>query len=212
MREMHAAMPWQSLVGSTMHLDSHDVPRFRTVTGGGITGWTDTAGRGRDRHLVGLAMQMTMPGVPVVFMGDEIGLTGVDGEHARTPFPWRRPEEWDDATLAAYRTWIAVRRDLVALRRGGLRWLSAEGDSITYLREHPEQTVLVHLTRAATGPTRLPLRTLGAHVRGFTSIAGATPAVEGTDLVLPGDGPAALVGGRRLAAPQFHRPAGETGA
>ena len=194
MREMHAAMPWQSLVGSTMHLDSHDVPRFRTVTGGGITGWTDTAGRGRDRHLVGLAMQMTMPGVPVVFMGDEIGLTGVDGEHARTPFPWRRPEEWDDATLAAYRTWIAVRRDLVALRRGGLRWLSAEGDSITYLREHPEQTVLVHLTRAATGPTRLPLRTLGAHVRGFTSIAGATPAVEGTDLVLPGDGPAALVG------------------
>ena len=146
MREMHAAMPWQSLVSSTMHLDSHDVPRFRTVTGGGTDGWIDTKGHGRDRHLVGLAMQMTMPGVPVVFMGDEIGLTGVDGEHARTPFPWSRSDEWDDATLAAYRTWIGVRRDHVALRRGGLRWLGAEGDSITYLREHPEQTVLVHLT------------------------------------------------------------------
>jgi alpha-glucosidase len=192
MREMHAAMPWQSLVGSTMHLDSHDVPRFRTVTGGGTDGWTDTRGRGRDRHLVGVALQMTMPGVPVVFMGDEIGLTGVDGEHARTPFPWGRPDEWDHATLAAYRTWIAVRREHVALRRGGLRWLHAEGDAITYLREHPEQTVLVHLTRAQTAPTFVPLAALGPDVRGFTTIAGAQPRVEGDHVVLPGDGPASL--------------------
>ncbi len=192
MREMHAAMPWQSLVGSTMHLDSHDVPRFRTVTGGGTDGWTDTRGRGRDRHLVGVALQMTMPGVPVVFMGDEIGLTGVDGEHARTPFPWGRPDEWDHATLAAYRTWIAVRREHVALRRGGLRWLHADGDSITYVREHPEQTVLVHLTRAQTAPTSVPLAALGPDVRGFTAIAGAQPRVEGDHVVLPGDGPAAL--------------------
>ena len=95
----------------------------------------------------------------MVFAGDEIGLTGVDGEHARTPFPWRRRDEWDDATLEAYRTWIAVRREHVALRRGGLRWLAADGDSMTYLREHPEQTVLVHLTRA---PTQADPRAAGA--------------------------------------------------
>ena len=88
MREVHAAIPWQSYVASTMHLTPHDSARFCTVP------WRRPrpAGStprvvGRDRHLVGLAMQMTMPGVPVVFMGDEIGLTGVDGEHARTPFP-----------------------------------------------------------------------------------------------------------------------------
>jgi alpha-glucosidase len=192
MREVHAAMPWQSYVGSTMHLDSHDVPRFRTVTGGGTDGWIDAKGRGRDRHLVGLAIQMTMPGVPVVFMGDEIGLTGLDGEHARTPFPWDRREEWDQATLDAYRTWIGVRREHVALRRGGLRWLAASGDSMTYLREHPEQTVLVHVTRAATSPTEIPLAVLGPDVRGCTAVAGAEPVIRGDVLVLPGDGPAAL--------------------
>ena len=192
MRDVHAAMPWQSFTGSTMHLDSHDVARFRTVVGGGTDGWVDRDGLGRDRHLVGVALQMTMPGVPVVFAGDEIGLTGVDGEHARTPFPWRRRDEWDEATLEAYRTWIAVRREHVALRRGGLRWLGADGDSMTYLREHPEQTVLVHLTRAPTAPTSVPLAALGPDVRGFTAIAGAQPWVEGAHVVLPGDGPAAL--------------------
>ena len=60
-------------------------------------------------------------------MGDEIGLTGLDGEHARTPFPWRRPDEWDEPTLAAYRTWIGYGATHVALRRGGLRWLRADG-------------------------------------------------------------------------------------
>ena len=64
MRDVHAAMPWQSFTGSTMHLDSHDVARFRTVVGGGTDGWVDHDGLGRDRHLVGVALQMTMPGVP----------------------------------------------------------------------------------------------------------------------------------------------------
>lgn len=193
MREVHAAMPWQSFTASTMHLDSHDVPRFRTVAGGGTDGWIDTAGRGRDRHLVGLALQMTMPGVPVVFAGDEIGLTGLDGEHARTPIPWARRAEWDEATLAAYRTWIALRLEHVALRRGGLRWLRAEGHAMTYLREHPDQTLLVHLTRAATTPSSVPLAALGPGVRGFVPLVGAAPVVDGGRLVLPGDGPAALV-------------------
>ena len=192
MRDVHASMPWQSFAGSTMHLDSHDVPRFRTVTGGGTDGWIDRKGIGRDRHLVGLAIQMTMPGVPVVFMGDELGLTGLDGEHSRTPFPWLRPDEWDEPTLAAYRSWIRLRRDHVALRRGGLRWLHASGESMTFLREHPDETLLVHVNRSATGPTALPLAPLGADVRGVTWLVGDGKVADGT-LELPGDGPAAYV-------------------
>jgi alpha-glucosidase len=191
MREVHAAVPWQSYVASTMHLDSHDSARFRTVVGGGSSGLVASTGAGQERHLVGLALQMTMPGVPVVFMGDEIGLTGVDGEHSRTPFPWQGRQDWDDETLAAYRTWIAVRREHIALRRGGLRWLAAEGDSITYLREHPDETVLVHLTRALCEPTVVPLRALGVHVRGCAVIQGIAPDLAGDRLVLSGEGPTA---------------------
>jgi len=188
MREVHSAMPWWSWAGSTAHLDSHDTPRFRTVAGGGTDGWVDRAGVGRDRHLAGLALQMTLPGVPVVFMGDEIGLTGLDGEHSRTPYPWTRRDEWDAATLEAYRTWIALRADNVALRRGGLRWVHTAPDSMTFLREHPDQTLLVHVTRDAHAPVRVPWRTLGLDdPRDLRPLAGPAPTAEGPTLLLPGE-------------------------
>ena len=187
MREVHGAMPWASWMSSTMHLDSHDVPRFRTVAGGGIDGGVDTAGTGRDRHLVGLGLQMTMPGVPVVFMGDELGLTGVDGEHARTPFPWTRPDSWDDPTLHAYRSWIALRRSSVALRRGSMRWLHASGDAMTYLREHPDETLLVHATRAPGAPVTLPAGALGPGRHELSPLVGEPAATGGGAITLPGD-------------------------
>ncbi len=185
MREVHGSMPWTSWQGSTMHLDSHDTPRFRTVTGGGTDGGVDLDGRGRDLHLVGLALQMTMPGVPVVFMGDELGLTAVDGEHARTPYPWDRPDGWDGETFAAYQRWIALRRGHVALRRGGLRWLDAGTDSMTFLREHDDETLLVHAVRRPAGPVSLPAHALGPDLV-LETLAGAPATVAGSELLLPG--------------------------
>ena len=192
MRLVHAAMPWASWGASTSHLDSHDTPRFRTVVGGGTDGWIDAAGRGRARHLAGLALQMTLPGVPTVFMGDELGLTALDGEQARTPFPWHRDREWDAPTLAAYRTWGALRRDHVALRRGGLRWVHAGKDSLTFLREHPDQRVLVHVARADHPPLRIPLAALGlTSATQPTTLAGDDLTGLDASLVLPAGGPAA---------------------
>jgi alpha-glucosidase len=135
---------------------------------------------------------MTLPGVPTVFAGDEIGLTGVDGEHARTPFPWHRRDDWDEPTLQAYRAWTALRRESVALRRGGLRWVHAGDDAMTFLREHPDERVLVHVARADHPPVALPLRALG--IRGEDDLRvlhGAAARVFGGDLLLPADGPAA---------------------
>ena len=187
MRDVHGAVPWTSWASSTNHLDSHDTPRFRTVTGGGVDGRVDAAGVGRDRHLVGLGLQMTMPGVPVVFMGDELGLTGVDGEHARTPYPWERRDTWDGPTFDAYRSWIGLRRAHVALRRGGMRWLHAEGDTMTYLREHPDQTLLVHANRTATAPVTVPAAALGPGVLGLEPLTGPPATLADGTITLPGD-------------------------
>ena len=63
---------------------------------------------------------------------------------------------------------------------------------MTYLREHPEETVLVHVNRSATGPTALPLASLGADVREVTWLVGEGKVADGK-LELPGDGPAAYV-------------------
>jgi alpha-glucosidase len=191
MREVHAGAPWAAWAASTLHLDSHDTPRFRTVVGGGTSGWVDADGVGRARHLVGLALQMTLPGVPSVFAGDELGLTALDGEHARTPFPWKRTREWDEPTYAAFHRWIGLRRAHVALRRGSLRWADVGDDSMTYLREHPEERLLVHLARAHHAPVRLPLAALGG--RAVETLAGDDARVDGGVVELPAGGPAAHV-------------------
>ena len=193
MRDTHGSMPWASWLGSTMHLDSHDTPRFRTVTGGGTDGGVDAAGVGRDRHLVGLGLQMTMPGVPVVFMGDELGLTAVDGEHARTPYPWTKPDTWDHPTLDAYRSWIGLRRQHVALRRGGLRWLHADGGTMVYLREHPEQTLLVHAARATGDPVSIPLGALDPRIADLETLTGSTAELTDAAVILTAAGPGVSV-------------------
>jgi hypothetical protein len=78
--------------------------------------------------------------------------------------------------------------DLNHLRRGGLRWLAIQDESLTFLRESPEQSILVHAARAAHPLTTIPAATLGHRLVG---LAG-TPDLDPTTLdgyALPSAGP-----------------------
>jgi alpha-glucosidase len=193
MRDFAASVPWRSWEGASNELSTHDTPRVRTVVGGGTRGGLGAGAAGRDRQLAALALLAALPGVPTVFAGDEIGLTGVDGEHARTPFPWHRRQEWDGETLDAYRRWLALRHEHVALRRGGLRWVHVGADSLTFLREHPAERVLVHVARAPHHAVVLPRTALG--LRGTatpSALYGSATIGEDSDtLELPASGPSA---------------------
>jgi alpha-glucosidase len=167
MRAFRAGVPWQSTLHSWTLLDSHDSPRFSTVA------------KSREKHIVGVGLQMTTPGVPMVFAGDELGLQGAWGEDARRTMRWDRGSEWDQALLAEYRTLIALRRTLPALQRGGIRYVHVSGDAIAYLRETPDETLLCLASRAAHEPVRVPF--------------GSLETLYGEDVrdgVLPADGPA----------------------
>ena len=93
--------------------DDARVPRRRPVAVGRSTpGRCSTATTPRasapsparaSATLVGIGLQMTTPGVPMVFAGDELGLEGDWGEDARRTMPWDRPESWDADLLASYR-------------------------------------------------------------------------------------------------------------
>src|SRR5699024_12728280 len=48
-----------------------------------------------------------------------------------------------------YAALIRTRRNSPALTAGGLRWVHAEEDALVFLREHPDETALVHVARAA---------------------------------------------------------------
>jgi len=79
-------------------LGSHDTPRILTVAQG------DTA-----RVKLAMAFQMTYPGAPVIYYGDEIGMTGGKDPGCRGAFPWD-PAQWN---MELYR-WV---RQLTRLRR-----------------------------------------------------------------------------------------------
>jgi alpha-glucosidase len=176
MRAFRAGIPWESVLHSWVLLDSHDTARFRTVAGS------------REAQLVGLGLQLTSPGVPMVFAGDELGLEGAWGEDARRPMPWEREDEWDAELLDAYRRLIALRRSSPALARGGIRYAHVGADAIAYLRETPDERLLCLAARRAHDPIRLPLAALGC--RELETLTGAEALCADGIALLPADGPA----------------------
>ena len=175
MRAFRAGVPWEFVLHSWAILDSHDSPRFRTIAGS------------RDRQLVGIGLQMTMPGVPMVFAGDELGLEGEWGEDARRTMPWDRSDAWDPALLDEYRRLIGLRRSRPALACGGIRFAFVDDNVIVYLRETGGERLLCLASRDEHAPVRLPLSGLGALE--LESLYGSEADLESDDAVLPAVGP-----------------------
>ncbi|GAB3801647.1 maltodextrin glucosidase [Humibacter antri] len=194
-----AAFPWRVRLATMNALDTHDVPRFRTHALPGAVP-------------VALGLSMTMPGIPVVWAGDEFGLTAEDGEASRMPMPWQllddaaRDPRVDAATGATaahaqeahrlYRELIRLRREHPALNDGGFRWLHVGDDVLVFVREHADESVLVVAARAS------------ADVRlSYESAAGWEQArVVFGDVALEVDAPAEEDDGGvrvRVSGPQF---------
>jgi len=125
-------------------LDSHDTARLLSLARG-------------DKSTMRLAtlFQMTYPGAPSVYYGDEIGLRGTvlyDEPHrdrdARWPFPWDGRAGWDLELLEYFKGAIALRHAHAALRRGQFIQLLAAGDVFAYARHDEQETLIVALNAA----------------------------------------------------------------
>ena len=112
-------------------LDSHDVSRFLSLCDGNT-----------DRYRLAVLFVMTFIGMPTVFYGDEQGAQGVTEEEYRRPMPWK---EGSRQLYAFFKDAIAMRHDLVALRRGDFRMLCAEKGSrlLVFSRTYQKQSVAV---------------------------------------------------------------------
>jgi alpha-glucosidase len=176
MRAFRAGAPWSAVLHSWSLLDSCDSARFRTIAGS------------RERQLVGVGLQMTLPGVPVVCAGDELGIEGEWGEDGRRTMPWGRAERWDHALEGGYRALIALRRSSPALARGGMRVAYVDPDAIVFLREGLRERVLVLASRCGGGEVRLPMSALGASET--ETLYGCDARIEAECVVLPAAGPA----------------------
>jgi glycosidase len=130
-------------------LSSHDTARFLTV-----------AGNDRRRLLAATLFQLTVPGTPSIYYGDEVGMTGGDDPDSRGTFPTELPAE-GEALRDAIRTLVSLRRSRQALRRGSWE-LSDEGDvAFSFLRRWGEETLAVGIN-TSDEPVTLRLGAAGS--------------------------------------------------
>ena len=104
----------QNLVGS------HDTPRLLTVAHGD-----------RTALLLATLLQMTLPGAPGVYYGDEVGMEGGPDPDNRRGMAW---EVVGGDIFTAVRSLVAVRRRHIALRHGDWRLLRSGGDALVFER------------------------------------------------------------------------------
>jgi neopullulanase len=159
---LQALYPWSVTMSMLNLLGSHDMARFLTLARG-------------DTSAVRLAtlFQMTYPGAPSIYYGDEIGMTGGHDPANRGAFPWHRQDDWDTDLLHDFQRLIALRRAHPALRRGTFKVLYAGNGTFAYSRQLGGETIVVALNVSrATRRVSLPLDGLVAEGTGFEAVWG----------------------------------------
>ncbi|BCW43663.1 glycoside hydrolase family 13 protein [Arthrobacter sp. StoSoilB5] len=138
-QDLSAGFSWGVRNNNMNALNTHDTARAATVM---IDGG----------QKVGAVLTFTLPGIPVLFAGDEFGLEGFNGEDSRTPMPWG----WQEGKSGRhpvkdlrpfYSGLGRLRSELPALSEGGVRWIHAEGDALVFVRETADSAVLVIAAR-----------------------------------------------------------------
>ncbi|MBE3583998.1 MAG: glycoside hydrolase family 13 protein [Limnochordaceae bacterium] len=162
LRHVLLSYPPQGVAMAFNVVDSHDTERMLTALGGGNLGEKPRAAAvNRMRALV--TVQFTLPGVPVIYYGDERGMLGEkldDWDAQRAPVPW---DELDDQIFDWYKKLVWLRRNHPALRGARLELVYANNTNgvLAYRRPvpgHPELDLVV-VTGARLEPVHffLPL-------------------------------------------------------
>lgn len=146
-------------------LGNHDVPRFASVANG------DTSGDGFSpapqptdpkvyrKLAVAFGALFTLPGAPIVYYGDELGLAGRGDPDTRRPYPDEASLSDDQRALRAFvRSLGRVRACARPLRRGALKTVAVDAEHWVFLREAEDGArVLVAITREDAGGITAPL-------------------------------------------------------
>ncbi len=163
--EAMSRMPTPSIYCAMDELSNHDHSRFMTRTNGRI-GRLNTVGgeaAGWDIHpevfREAAVIQMTWPGAPTIYYGDEAGLVGWTDPDNRRTYPW---EHEDQVMIEFFRALAKLRKGLPALRYGSVKPLCAGWGYIAYARFDAETAVIVTCNNTdQTILIDLPLRDVG---------------------------------------------------
>jgi len=130
-------------IHSVRFLSTHDHPRLASLAF--VKGTTE-------RLPLAYALLFTLPGIPMLLYGEELGLRSTETDRApedvwpdRMPMPWSTPSLRDPLMLATMRTLMRVRRESEALRSGSLEILFADATTLVYRRALDREIIDVAL-------------------------------------------------------------------
>lgn len=169
-------------------LGSHDRERLFTMLGGapnpdGLSEAECAAYRLGDDQ-VGLAiarlwvialLQMTLPGVPCVYYGDELGLEGFRDPFNRATMPWEGERGHADCRTV-YRNAIALRKTLPVLVDGDFEPFSSGDDVFGFWRRGEGESVCVIANASLSTSHTVKVPMVGEIVSDV--ISGRTPRVS----------------------------------
>ncbi len=155
-----------NLMGNIM--DSHDKVRFMAYADGEIPlsgnvdaselGWKNPPAvehkSSYKKLRLYLSYLLTIPGIPVIDYGDEIGMTGAaDPDNRRMMRFGSQLSNWEKENLVDVRKIVSLRKNNSALRYGDFQTLDVDTSCFVYLRSDMNQRVLVALNKSDSEKT-----------------------------------------------------------
>lgn len=154
-----------SLQVAMNELSNHDHSRFLTRTNHRVGRVANlgpaAASEGVDVDVMreAVMMQMTWPGAPTLYYGDEAGQCGFTDPDNRRTYPWGHENK---ELIAYHRDMIRVHKEHPVLTRGSFRFLGGERHCIAYSRfTEKEQIVVVFNNSDETKQLEVPVWTAG---------------------------------------------------
>ncbi len=145
-----------SLQCAMNELSNHDHSRFLTRTnkkvGRAEQLGTDAAGRGINKAVMkeAVVFQMTWPGAPTLYYGDEAGQVGFTDPDNRRTYPWGS-EDMD--LLNFHREMIRIHKEHEAFKTGSIQFVWGEYNFLCYARYNRREHFLVVLNNDAVSRT-----------------------------------------------------------
>jgi len=101
-------------------LGSHDTSRLLTICEGDVK-----------KAKLAIFLQMTLPGAPAIYYGDEVGLQGENDPDCRRTMPWNT-EKWNMEILNHYKQLMKIRKNYPALNMGDLKIVTKDERKSVY--------------------------------------------------------------------------------
>ena len=105
---------------------THDIPRILSILNDDINALK-----------MFVVLLMTLPGVPMIYYGDEVGLKGGGDPDNRRPFPWNN---MNTDIYNHFKEMISIRKKFDAFKQGSIHFIE-DNDFLIYERKYEDESI-----------------------------------------------------------------------